>query len=98
MSVLLRSTPVLAAVSPSLSQNLLSSTCAALHGITNNTSFVELPITVSSPSLYRATTTVLPFVIINEDIRFDVVFGAEWEPWCRKFKGSFQIFVRYYCH
>jgi len=91
MSVLLLSTPVSAAVCPSLSVNLLSRRRAVVHGIANPNRFVELPITVCF--LSQARTTVLRFIIIEEDVGFEVVFGSQWERWRAESNGQFQIFA-----
>ena len=85
MSLLLLSTPVKAAVSPHLPVHLLSRTRASFHNIDKAISTVDLPVSVSF--LNKTVSTVLSFVIIDRDVRFELVLGCRWETWCMQNKG-----------
>ena len=85
MSLYLSSTPVKAAVSPHLPVHLLSRTRAVFHDVDKNTSTVDLPVSVSF--LNKTVSMVLSFVIIDRDVRFELVLGHRWETWCTQNKG-----------
>jgi hypothetical protein len=86
MSLLLASTTVSAVVCLSLSINLISRTRACLHGVEKTASTAYLSVTLCYPD--QAVTTALPFVITDDDIWFEVVFGQQWDRWCRENNGE----------
>ena len=90
MSVSLASSPVSAAVSPYLPLNLVTRKRASFHGVDEDVLHVELLIAVTY--LNQAATVVLPFVIVDDDLGFEVIFGAQWENWCKSRKGTYHIF------
>ena len=89
MSLLLASLPVSAAVCPYLSQNLVTRKWASLHDVDSAASYVELLITVTY--LNQAAAIILPFMIIDDKVEFEVVFRSQWESWCKWKKGQYYM-------
>lgn len=90
MSLLLVDNPVVAAVSPRASVNLLSRNRASAHAVNSTVRSVELPLTVCF--LGQAVSTTLPFVISDDDFGFEIVLGSEWHSWCTTNKGQTRQF------
>ncbi len=87
MSIFLASQPVSAAVCAGLPVNLISRRRASVHDVDEATLSVELLVTVSLPN--QAASTVLPFIIVDDTVGFEVVLGLQWETWCEQNRGPF---------
>lgn len=75
--ILLQSMPDSAAFDPHASVNSVSQACAISHGIDNKTiSVTQMSVTIAFS--YSVMTTVLPFVIVNDILEFDIVLGKGW--------------------
>jgi len=77
MSLLLLDSPVNAAVNSQLSINLLSRQRASVHAINKAVSVVDLPLTACF--LGQGRSTVLSFVISEEDLGFEIILGSQWD-------------------
>lgn len=86
MSLLLLDNPIIAAVSPRASVNLLSRIRASAHAVNSAVCSVELPLTVCF--LGQAVSTTLSFVISDDDLGFEIILGSEWQSWCTTNKGQ----------
>ena len=86
MSLFLLDSPVKVAISRHLSTNLLSRQCASNHNIDNAFSIVHLLVTVRF--LNQGRSVVLPFVISDDILDFEIILGSEWDLWCIKHKGE----------
>jgi len=87
MSLLLASLPVSAAVCPHLPVNLVNRRRASLHDVDEGAFRVELLVTISF--LNQVATNVLPFMIVEDAVGFEVVLGSQWETWCGQNKGLY---------
>ena len=85
MSLLLASTPVSAAICPTLSVNLLNRRRASIHDVDGTASVVDLPITVSF--LNQEMSMSFSFTVVERDFGFEVLLGSQWESWCTQNKG-----------
>jgi len=82
MSLLLLDSSVNTAVNSQLSINLLSRQRASVHAV----SVVDLPVTACF--LGQGRSTVLSFVILEEDLGFAIILGSQWDLWCSWHKGK----------
>ena len=82
VSLLLLDSPVNAAVNSQLSINLLSRQQASVHAV----SVVHLPVTACF--LGQGRSTVLSFVISEEDLGFAIILGSQLDLWCSWHKGK----------
>ena len=88
MSLLLVDRPVIAAVCPQLSVNILSRRRASVHDIN-----IALSVSVAARFLGQGRSIVLPFIISNENLAFEIVLGSQWETWCSLYKGESTTFL-----
>jgi len=83
---LLLDSPVNAAVNSQLSINLLSRQRASVHAINKAVSIIDLPVTACF--LGQGRSTILLFVISEEDLGFEIILGSQWDLWCSQHKGK----------
>jgi len=86
MSLLLLDSPINATVNSQLSINLLSRQRASVHAINKAISVVDLPVTACF--LGQGRSTILSFVILEEDLGFEIIPGSQWDLWCSQHKGK----------
>ena len=86
MSLLLLDSPVNAAVNSQLSVNLLGRQQASVHAIDKALSIVDLPVTACF--LGQGRSTVLSFVILEDNLGFEIILGSQWDSWCSQHKGK----------
>ena len=84
--LLLGSVYASAAFDPHASVNLLSRARATSQGVDETSSVTQLSVTLTSA--YSATTTVLPFAIVNDDLEFDIILGKGWYAWTEANSGK----------
>jgi len=89
MSLLLLDSPV----NSQLSINLLSRQRASVHAINKAVSVVDLPVTAFF--LGQGRSTVLSFVISEEDLGFEIILGSQWDLWCSQHIGKqkYAVFI-----